>query len=172
MDVAGATTLRRSLVSENAEFKQQVITRDKLDVYGRTNIYSPLIVHEQLTVRDVEEFQDRVTIQDQLLVEDDATFEQSIDVKGKIRGQDEISIDGAGSFGGTVSVGGELNVLEAISLQNGDMTLNDGGQIKRVNDPTAQQDVVTLSYLQNYTKFGNFIVLNGLVNNIASQEWL
>ena len=169
LDVAGATTLRSSLVAENAEFKQQVIMRDKLDVYGRTNIYSPLIVHEQLTVRDVAEFQDRVTIQDQLLVEDDATFEQSIDVKGKIRGQDEISIDGAGSFGGTVSVDGELNVLEAISLQNGDMTLNYGGQIKKVNDPTAGQDVVTLNYLRNYTKFGNFIVLNGLVNNIASQ---
>lgn len=175
LDVAGSTTLRSSLVAENAEFKQQVIMRDKLDVYGKTNIYSPLIVHEQLTVRGAAEFQDRVTIEDQLLVTDAATFNDvvafndEIRVEGKIIGKDEISIDGVGFFGGTVSVEGELNVLEAISLQNGDMTLNNGGQIKKVNDPTAQQDVVTLNYLRDYTKFGNFIVLNGLVNNIASQ---
>lgn len=169
LDVAGSTTLRSSLVAENAEFKQLVIMREELEVYGKTSIYSPLIVHEELTVRGAAEFQDRVTIDDQLVVDDEATFNQSLTVEGKIVGKDEISIDGTGFFGSTVSVEGQLNVLEAISLQNGDMTLNNGGQIKDVNDPTAQQDVVTLKYLRNYTKFGNFIVLNGLVNNIASQ---
>ena len=168
--VRGATTLRSSLVAENAEFKQTVVMQDKLDVYGKTNIYSPLTVHEELTVRGAAEFQDRVTISDQLVVDDDATFTKGIGVEGTIVGEDELYITNKGFFGNSVGIDGELRVLESIILQNGDMTLSNGGQIKDVNNPTEQQDVVTLNYLQNHTKFANLIVFNGLVNNIASQS--
>ena len=170
LDVVGATTLRSSLVAQNAMFKEKVIMEKELEVYGDTNIYSPLIVHEQLWVRGVAEFEDSVKIDDQLTVNDTSDFKDSIFVEGNVRATGELVVAGVSTLEDTVSVSGDLNVLQNINVQNGDITLGNGGQVKEVNDPTAPQDAVTLNYLNNHTKFANLIVLNGLVNNIASQS--